>query len=253
MNTDEIISNAERCLDKGDVAGAERALTEHWRDVSKAPADVTHLLGMIALERQHFGDAEKFMRDALREEPKALRHHIALGHILSAAGDHARAFDAYAQAAQIDATWPNLLMVLSRAACSAGKAADAEKAARQSIAQAPSALGWDALCNALRLQGKGQEALAAADEALCLNPKNPSVRHSQGASLLMLGRGQEALVIFEALAAEGQDGPVLAVNLGTALEMVGRHKDADAVFDEALKRWPAHANMRGQIAQRRRR
>jgi tetratricopeptide (TPR) repeat protein len=232
MSQDDALDKAEAALNRGDAAGAEQAITQEWRDLAKAPGDALHVLAMVRTAQNNLADAEKFIRSAVRAEPKSLRHNIALGHILSAAG---------------------LLIALSRAQYNAGRGADAERAAREEIETAPSAEAWDALSCALRFQGKGQEALKAADEALRLDWQHLNAQNSRGAALLMLNRAKEALEVFDAIAARGVDMPVLVINRGEALEKLGRKADAKALYEDAAQRWANMPNLQARIAEARKR
>lgn len=249
--SEQILAQAEIALAKGDAAGAERCLSQAWPDIARAPGEAQHLMGMIRVLQQRLDDAETLLRGAIRAEPNSLRHHIALGHLLMAAGKAADAADAYQAAGRIDAKWPGLLLVFSQAAYKAGRAEEAEHAARQLLAETPSADAWDALASALRAQGRAQDSLAAAETALGIDRFHTGAANSKGAAFLMLNRGAEALAIFDALTERGVHEPVLSLNRGAALQLLGRKDDARAVYDEAAKRWPELPNLKQQLAQRR--
>ncbi|MGD9979887.1 MAG: tetratricopeptide repeat protein [Hyphomonadaceae bacterium] len=250
MNQDAALDQAEAALQRGDAAGAEQVITKQWRDLSKAPGDALHIMAMARVTQNDFAGGEKLMRSALNAEPKSLRHNIALGHILSAAGKHAEAVDAYTAASKIDPTWPNIFVALSLALYNAGRPAEAERAAMEAL-KIPSADGWDALSCAQRAQGKAQEALQAADEALRIDWRHLNAQNSRGAALLMLNRPKEALDMFDSIAAQGVEMPVLAINRGEALEQLGRHAEARALYDDALRRWPNMPNLQERLEAKR--
>jgi tetratricopeptide (TPR) repeat protein len=251
MTADEILDQAEGLAKRGDAAGAERMLSQQWPDFASAPADAMHLLAMIKGSQNRLAEAEDLLRKAAQKEPNSLRHQIALGHTLTLAGKDSEAVDAYDAALRIDPQWPGLVLVFSQAAYRAGRHAEAERSARHLIDGQPSADTWDALSAALRGQGKGEEALDAANEALRLDGRHASAMNSKGAALLVLGRAQEALEIFDSIAAAGVDAPVLSLNRGAALEMLGRGSEAKSSYDAAASRWPALPNLQQQIAARR--
>jgi len=251
MSDDEVLTRAEAHLSMGDTENAERALTAAWRDISRAPGDAQHLMATIRLEQRRVDEAVQLMRGAVRTEPNSLRHHIALGHMLRGAGDAAGAMEAYAAAGRIDPKWPGLLLVYSHAAFDCRKYEEAERAARQLVQETPSVDAWNALSGALRALGKGQEALAAAEEALRLDPHDMPAHNHRGAALLVLNRPQEALDVFDAMEAQGLRAPVLSLNRGAALQMLGRDREASHVYDEAATLWPHYPNLQSQIARRR--
>lgn len=253
MNAEQVLTEAETAANRGDIGAAERALRAAWPDMSKAPGDAMHLLATLRIREGKQADAEHLLRGAARAEPTSLRHHIALGHVLVGMGNHAGAAEAYAEALRIDQKWPGLRAAYAQACYNAGRAADAEMAARQLIKDEPSAAAWDMLSAALRAQNKGKEALEAADQALRLDPNDINARNSRGAALLLLDRHKEALEMFDALAAQGVEAPVLTLNRGAALEKLGRAQEAQTLYAAAAQRWPHLPNLQAQLAQRRQR
>jgi|GEM_PF-1590266 len=252
MSNDAALNLAELSLKNGDPSGAERVLTQTWPDFARAPADAQHTMAMVRMAQGRPADSVRVMRGAVSAEPNALRHHIGLGHILTEIGDHNGAIEAYTAAARIDQTWPGLLVVLSQAYYITERFADAERVARQANAS-PTSSTWEALSNALRAQGKAQEALSAADEALKLNREDPNAAHAKAAALMELKRPQDALAIFDELRSRGIDLPILAMNRGAALEALGRKADAKAAYEEAARRWPNLPHLQDRVAAARKR
>lgn len=253
MNTDQVLTEAETAANRGDIAGAERILRQAWPDMARAPGDAMHLLATFRILEGKAGEAEQLLRAAARAEPTSLRHPIALGHLLTGAGNHAAAADAYAEAMRIDPRWRGLRLAFCQAAYQSGRAAEAEQVARQQLKEAPSADAWDMLSAALRAQHKGKEALEAAEEALRIDRNHHNAQNSRGAALLLLNRDREALEIFDALAAQGVNAPVLSLNRAAALEKLGRGQEAEAIYADAARRWPHLPNLQAQLAQRRQR
>lgn len=253
MSNDAIIDQAEMSLNTGDIAGAERALTQQWPDMTRAPSDAQHTMAVVRLAQGRGDEAEALIRAAVKAEPKSLRHNIRLGHILTALSKHSAAVEAYTTASRLDANWPGVFVALSQAFYGAERFGDAERAARQAIAGASSAGAYEALSNALRAQGKGQDALNAADEALRLDWQDPNAQHARAAAMMVLNRPQDALVVFDELIARGIDLPVLQMNRGAALEALGRKDEARVVYEEAARRWPDLPNLQERVAAARQR
>ena len=253
MSNDATLDQAELALNNGGAASAERILTQQWPDMSRATADAQHVMAMVRLAQGRGGEAERLIRSAVSAEPNSLRHLIRMGHILSELGNHSGAVEAYTNAARVDPKWPGVFVVLSQAHYAREQFSDAERAARQAVANAPSAGAFEALSNALRAQGKAQDALSAADDALRLDHQDPNAQHARAAALMQLKRPQEALAIFDELRARGIDLPILQMNRGAALEALGRKADARAVYEEAARRWPDLANLQERVAAARKR
>lgn len=98
------------------------------------------------------------------------------------------------------------------------------------------------LANGLARVGQTEEALAAVQESIRLDPRDPVARAAYGALLMQLARPQEAVAPLEMAAAmiEGHVGwierdtkRIVQVNLGWAYAAVGRNDDALRVLREA--------------------
>ena len=246
----DTLDQAEFALNRGDAAGAERILTQAWSDITRAPGDAQHLMASVRMAQGRVQEAEQHMRGALNAEPNSLRHNIALGHILSQQRNDTGALEAYTRAASIDPNWPDLNVAISQSLYRLERFGDAERAAQQGPVSAAS---LESLSNALRAQGKGQEALVAAENALRLAGQDPNAQHAKAAALMMLNRPQEALAIFDSLIAQGIDLPVLLMNRGAALEALGRKADARGVYEDAARRWPSLPHLQDRVAEARKR
>ena len=238
MAAEDALNIADQHLANGDAAAAERVLSAEWCDIKSAPPEAKHSMAMVRAAQQRLGESEQLLRSAAAEDPQSLRHNIALGHILMLSDRHQDASAAYAVAYQIDPQWPGLLANYVTACYGAGRYDEAEKGARLLVKNAPNAVAWDLLSCALRGQGKAQEALEAAQQALSLSPNHVGARHSQGAALLKLGRTGEALAIFDRLEGDGASGAALSYNRATALEKLGRGSEAKALVADTARRWP---------------
>ncbi len=98
------------------------------------------------------------------------------------------------------------------------------------------------LANGLARVGQTEEALAAVQESIRIDPRDPVSRAAHGALLMQLGRPEEAVAPLELAAAmiEGHVGwierdtkRIVQVNLGWAYAAVGRNDDALRVLREA--------------------
>jgi predicted Zn-dependent protease len=251
MSDEDVYFQAENALRRNDSAGAERVLLQQWPDISSAPGDTLHLMGVVRLAQLKGAEAADFLRAAVRADPDSLRHHILLGHILAADEDLAGATDAYAAAVRVDAKWPGLMMSYARAAYRAGRYAEAEAAARQLTANAPTAGAWDTLSCVLREQGKAKDAIAAAEQALRIDPRHAGAQHSYAAALLAGGRAPDALRALDTLAAQNVHGPTVAITRARVLEKLGRRGEADAAYAQAARLWSADPAVRKALDSRR--
>jgi protein O-GlcNAc transferase len=244
MEFEKIYTDAEAALRRSDTAGAEHALTQQWPNLAGAPAEALHLMGLVRLAQLKGEEAAEFVRAAVRADPSALRHHVFLGHILSADQRYGEAADVYAAALQIDPNWPGLQYTYANAAYRAGRFADAEAVARQLSANSSDANVWTLFSSALREQGKAKDALAAAERALILDPNLGGAQFSLAAALLANDRAQDSLRELDKLAARGIEAGAMQLTRARALEKLGRRDEAKAAFALAAERWPTDPAVR---------
>jgi tetratricopeptide (TPR) repeat protein len=113
---------------------------------------------------------------------------------------------------------------------------------RRGDLQALKELGLVALAKLRRTD----EALAAFDRALAIDPQDAEAHNYRGLALAQLGRTDEALTVFDcALAIDPQDARI-HYSRGVVLAKLGRMHEALAAFDEALKINPQFANVHYQ-------
>ncbi len=138
-----------------------------------------------------------------------------------------------------------------RAALNAGRAAEAEAAAHALIAAEPDADAWDLLARALRAQDKLEDAIAAGDVALKLNPSSADARYNRAIAVGRSGRVADALSEFESLVSRGLIASALWAARGDALLDLGRIEEAEAALADGVRRWPTHAGLHAALARTR--
>ncbi|MEO8459352.1 MAG: sulfotransferase [Dokdonella sp.] len=121
-----------------------------------------------------------------------------------------------------------------------GEARAAENAAREFLQAKPQ--DHDAhvlLGHALRLQGRGTDALDVARHAQKLAPDHPASRMLMADLLIEQGARREALALLHALAADGdQHPPRLLQDVAQRYTMLGLHSEAEQCHARALVRQP---------------
>lgn len=126
-------------------------------------------------------------------------------------------------------------------------AALAERAQHMTVRYPQHAFGWKILGVALKLQGKGDQALEPLRQAAALAPADVETHYNLGVTLQELGRLDEAEARYrQALEID----PVYAdayLNLGVTLSKLGRLDEAEARLRQALLLRPnyaeAHSNL----------
>jgi eukaryotic-like serine/threonine-protein kinase len=111
-----------------------------------------------------------------------------------------------------------------------------------------SALAHDTLGNALRAQGKIEEALAEFREAIRLKPDYFLAHMSLGAALVAGGKNDEAVAEFRTAIRCKPDDAVSHSNLGAALAAGGKSDEAIAEFRDAIRIKHDHAEAHNNLA-----
>lgn len=120
--------------------------------------------------------------------------------------------------------------------------------ARALTISAPSPEAFELLSMALRMQGKPDKAIAAAEQGLKLDLTNIRLTHARAQSLADLGRNEEALRVFESLAKRGVEQPPVWLSRGIALLSLARDADAEAIFADGVRRWPLDQGLQHGLA-----
>lgn len=214
------------------------------------------------------GQAKASYERALKLDPMHARSHMGLGAIYTALGDHDRAAGAYGRAVQVDPTLNEAWLGLSRAHISRGDFEAALAVCAKAMAalpndpdayltasildpgQAPTLLAlaaknasFDArvhaaLADSLLERGQAKKALQAAEEALKINPGEPTAtRVKLFASELESGRlSKEGYATLIAIREANQVGPhdaLVAANPKSTAALLARSRAHRGARDDA--------------------
>lgn len=250
MNAERTLQKARALLKSGDVRGAEHLILSTWPKAAAAPPEALFIAARARLAQREFAQAAAMLETAARQDPRA-DYFFALGDARMRQGDAQAAANAFARALEIDPNFPNARRAFARVALSADRFAESEASARLLIAEQSDSDSWNILSCALRAQERLEEAAAAGEEALKLDPKNQAARHDWAVAIGRLGRVEEALAAFEALAADGVDAGALAVNRSAALLELDRAAEAEALLSAAAARNPTDIDLQIALAKAR--
>ena len=95
--------------------------------------------------------------------------------------------------------------------------------------------------NALKGQGKLEEAIEAFNKAIKLRPENAEANNNMGNALKEQGRSAEAVVVYRKALSLKPDYAEAYNNLGILLQNQGKRSDAVEAFDNALSINPNYA------------
>ena len=193
-NLSRMLRRAQRALEEGDLAKAERlhtALLQHHPD----NFDALHGLGQINYQRGRLDAALALIQAALRSDFTRVDGFASLGLVFHALRDFARALVSYDEGLRLEPDDGELLNRRGVALLELKRPDEALASFDRLLAAAPAHL--DALGNrgnALLKLNRVAEALAAYDRALQLAPKNAQLLTNRAVALRRLDRPHEALM-----------------------------------------------------------
>ena len=198
--------------------------------------DGLQLLGLVRENQDRLGEAEQFFRRSLSFRPNQPQVQVQLGRVLAQTGRHQEAIDQLQTAVRTQPDLFDAFLVLAQVQLTVGDLAAAETNYRSALRLAPDSqtvlLGLGVLLNqtrrpaeaepllraaarntarppawqakiarnlglALDLQGKTEEALAAWQRAIALDPTNAEAHRELNALLYRMGRTQEFLASYD--------------------------------------------------------
>jgi tetratricopeptide (TPR) repeat protein len=139
-------------------------------------------------------------------------------------------------------------VTLVRCMLAAGDLAEAEREARAFLAAMPGSEAWSLLSAVQRALDRREDALASAEAALKLAPKDRALQYNHAVALDRAGRTGDAVSAYEKIATEKLDTADLALNYARALYAKGRKQDSEAVLAESIKHWPGAGALHGALA-----
>jgi tetratricopeptide (TPR) repeat protein len=131
----------------------------------------------------------------------------------------------------------------------------AAKAAQLAVRRNPlRARAWRILADSHRRLEWDQEAVAAYDQAVLLDPDHAASHGNRGLVLARLGRDEEALAAYDSALQLDPDDGVGHGNRGVVLERLGRQEEALAAYGQAARLNPddaaSHANRAFMLGRR---
>lgn len=177
-------------------AGDLDAAAAAYRDILRAApddSDALHYLGVLAFQKQHYGDAAALIEQAIALKGDTPAFHCNLGNARMRLPDHAAARRAYEEACRLDPRFAVAHFGLSNALLAGGHVREAIAAARQAVALAPRFTdAIVALGDALMADERIDEAEQCYRHSLTLRPESPVVLAKRAGILTRFGQLDEA-------------------------------------------------------------
>ncbi|MBP2228543.1 tetratricopeptide (TPR) repeat protein [Azospirillum agricola] len=232
----------------GDLAGAE----EGYRAILAADSgqpDALHLLGVLAHQCGHHGEAVRLIGEALARRNGIAEYHANLGLALHALGRTAEAEAAYRRALDRREAYPEAHNSLGSALQERGRLEEAAAHYRRALdLRGDYAEAWTNLGTALRAADRTGEAEDALRRALRLDPENPVALTNLGVLLKEAGRLAEAEAAHAGALRHAPGDPETLVNMALLREAQGRPADAEALHRQALATDPDFPLARWNLA-----
>ncbi|MBB5690029.1 thioredoxin-like negative regulator of GroEL [Roseomonas alkaliterrae] len=221
-----------------------RAEAAARRAIALAPGEeAAHLALVDALRRQQrLGAALEAARAGSVAVPESATLLMRLARMLREAGEPGAAADAFARLVALPQPPRQAWLGLTEALAEAGRAEEAEAAARRGIAAVPGFRALQALYGALVLARAGEgEAAAALASAMAAEGSPAAVALALADALERTGRRREALAHLGRAVAAMPGEAALEVRLGEVLLAEGRAEEAAALFARLVEAAPGLA------------
>ncbi|HEY0796077.1 MAG TPA: FG-GAP-like repeat-containing protein [Acidisarcina sp.] len=228
----------------------DEALGAFHRAIDANPAQVSAWfnLGTIYLSKKMYLEARKYMSEAARLNPHDADAWNNLGMISGEEEKYDEALDEFRHAALLDPNHELAVENMMRIYRFQGRAADAQKALEELIAEAPRNAGLHlALAMSLVAQNDLQRARDELETSIRLKPDSPDAINNLGAVLLRMGQTGEALKQFEEARRLAPDFDRAAINAALVYNSTGQAAKAREVLTDFLAQHPGNAEVRSAL------
>ena len=241
------VAEAARLLEAGALDEAEKRYRQCLATMASDPA-IHYGLGVIALRRSRFAEAEAANRRALELRPDMVAAANHLGIALKSLGRRAEAEAAFRRAIALKSDFAPAHNNLGNHLREAGDFAAAEAPLREAVRLDPTLIGARVnLADALRGLGRYRDAEEVARAALALALSNPDAFNNLGNALRHQGRVGEAAEAYEQAIAAAKPSAMLLNNLANAYRDMGRIGEAIATYRRAIELDPSHVDIHSSL------
>ncbi|MFL6072809.1 MAG: tetratricopeptide repeat protein [Mycobacteriales bacterium] len=220
-------------LETGDFDGAEHAVRRALRAVPGDP-DVLTVLGDVRQVQDRYDEAGDLYRQVLDAVPGHAGALIGLANVRYLAGRYDEAVALLEPVADGASDLADLHNILGASYQALGRREAARREMDRAVAVAELPVALVNRAGLLLELGEPTSALADAERAMELDPRDASARDQWRIALMALGRQDEAVDRLTALAERFPDDPSLRIELADALRVAGRTERAVAAIEQVL-------------------
>jgi len=194
-------------------------------------------LGRALASCGHVAEAEQAFEKALELDPT--RASLAKAAKAQQAGQTAEAEKLLRQALKENPESISALRMLGNLALDAGRWKQGLKLLEKAVELAPEfIMGWNDLANAYMRQDMYEEALEKVQQALSLDASHPPSRVMKGSILMKAQRFEEALEVYkQVLDAQPKNGGALS-GMGHVLKTIGRQEESIEAYRRCIEAHP---------------
>lgn len=238
---------ATEAFDALDLTRAEAHVARALERMPDSPS-ANALAARIHLVRQQPGRAVPHLLRAVRSVPRSALYASLLGDAKAALGDAAGAVAAYRRALEIDPEMAPAHVGAMWQAAVGGSLEEARRHAERAAALMPESVDLRLRVASVWLElGQPELALAAADDALRLEPASARAHMEAAIALARLARPQEASAHTTAAGDAARD-PALQNRLAVAYAQAGLGHRAQALLGDLAERFPDDPRIRRNLA-----
>ncbi|WP_024520640.1 tetratricopeptide repeat-containing glycosyltransferase family protein [Bradyrhizobium sp. Tv2a-2] len=219
-------------------AGDAEACCREALALDSEHADALHLMGLLALQVEQYGQATDWIARAIQREPKPI-YLTSLGTCLSRQDRGEEALQVFDKAVQLKPDDANLWRDLANALVALERTDEAVLSLQHALKLNPQHWETANQC-AVLLHGLGrvEESLSYLDLCDALRPNDVATLQRQAACLSNLKRFEDALSLCHRSHTLAPHDAAICNNLGTVLRSLGRDEDALPWLDRALSLQP---------------
>jgi len=210
-------------------------------------------LGVAAIERNQWAEAERFLSQAVQACPEDSEARRYWAEVLWQQGDRAAAAAQLEQLSRLRQADVALHVRLAEMRMELGQLGLAEHAAQHAIDLDPkSSAAWAARARLMRSAGRTRQALADYHRALGLAPEDQAIAWQIAELYRQLGKPQRALAALNSLAGTytpGEEPQRLFYEQGLAYTALGRYDDAVESLSRAAIRTGPTAEILFRLAE----
>lgn len=237
-----------RLIEQGAVAEAV-ALCERLKDDPEQGPDALHILGVAAAHQGQMDEALELMAQAVRADPDNLERRLNYASLALDLGSTDLAIEELSSLAVAvpDNALPHTL--LGNAFSAAGRFEEAVAAQERAVSLQPETGDlWGNLANAYFGWGKVEAAEAGYAYATKLAPESANMHFNLGGARVVLGRLDEALACFDEALRLDPRHAAAKTSRGVILRALGLNEAGIAEMEEAYRMDPQDMDVRWNLA-----